>query len=1052
MFARLTEFALTQRLLVAVLALLLTGFGSMAWRELPIDAFPDVSTTQVKIILKAPGMTPEEVENRVAAPIEMEMLGIPKQRILRSMSKYGLTDITIDFEDGTDIYWARSQVSERLNGVLDELPEGVSGGLAPITTPLSEMFMFTVEGGGLSLTERRALLDWVIRPQLRTLPGVADVNALGGLVKTYEVAPDNAAMAARGVTLDELRAALASNNRNDGAGSLTEGEEVWLVRMEGAVRTLQDIAAIVVKTVHGVPIRVADLAAVRLGHVTRYGGVTQDGKAEAVEGLVLGLKGANAQQVIAAVKQRLAEIAPTLPKGVTVRPFYDRSTLVERAVGTVSKALFEAIVLVLVLLFLFLGNVRAALTVAVTLPLAALATFLLMRQFGLSANLMSLGGLAIAIGMLVDAAVVVVENIVSHLAHDVSAQAHMSEANVKSAPADGRSQNVVGHAGSGASALPKLHLIYRAVREVATPTVSGVFIIMIVFLPLLSLQGLEGKLFIPVALTIVFALAAALLLALTVVPVLASWLLREGAHAEPWLLRQAMRLYEPVLSFALTRSRSVIVVALAALVLAAGMYPFIGKSFMPSLDEGDLLLQLEKLPSISLEQSLAQDMRVQQAIMQRVPEVRGVVARAGADELGLDPMGLNDTDSFLLLKPMAQWRVADKAWLMEEIRKVMIDFPGIGYAFTQPIDMRVSEMLTGSRGDLAIKLFGTDIATLNRLAEQVETLLKSVPGAEDVYSRKNAGVQYYQVVIDRLAVGRFGLTADEVAQFLRAQLEGLRLGSIQEGVRRSPLVLRAGEEVRMSPAVFESLRIPTASGSAVPLREVARLARVDGPVAVNRENAARFVTVQSNVVGRDLVGFVEEAKARIAREVKLPDGYRVSFGGQFENQQRAAARLMVVVPLALGLIFLLLFATFRSVRQATLVLLNIPFAMVGGVAALFIAGEYLSVPASVGFIALLGIAVLNGVVMVGYFNQLADQGLAPELVVREGAMRRLRPVLMTASITAFGLIPLLLASGPGSEIQKPLATVVIGGLFTSTALTLVLLPVLYRRFILGVKA
>ncbi len=1052
MFARLTEFALTQRLLVAVLALLLTGFGIMAWRELPIDAFPDVSTTQVKIILKAPGMTPEEVENRVAAPIEMEMLGIPKQRILRSMSKYGLTDITIDFEDGTDIYWARSQVSERLNGVLDELPEGVSGGLAPITTPLSEMFMFTVEGGGLSLTERRALLDWVIRPQLRTLPGVADVNALGGLVKTYEVAPDNAAMAARGVTLDELRAALASNNRNDGAGSLTEGEEVWLVRMEGAVRTLQDIAAIVVKTVHGVPIRVADLAAVRLGHVTRYGGVTQDGKAEAVEGLVLGLKGANAQQVIAAVKQRLAEIAPTLPKGVTVRPFYDRSTLVERAVGTVSKALFEAIVLVLVLLFLFLGNVRAALTVAVTLPLAALATFLLMRQFGLSANLMSLGGLAIAIGMLVDAAVVVVENIVSHLAHDVSAQAHMSEANVKSAPADGRSQNVVGHAGSGASALPKLHLIYRAVREVATPTVSGVFIIMIVFLPLLSLQGLEGKLFIPVALTIVFALAAALLLALTVVPVLASWLLREGAHAEPWLLRQAMRLYEPVLSFALTRSRSVIVVALAALVLAAGMYPFIGKSFMPSLDEGDLLLQLEKLPSISLEQSLAQDMRVQQAIMQRVPEVRGVVARAGADELGLDPMGLNDTDSFLLLKPMAQWRVADKAWLMEEIRKVMIDFPGIGYAFTQPIDMRVSEMLTGSRGDLAIKLFGTDIATLNRLAEQVETLLKSVPGAEDVYSRKNAGVQYYQVVIDRLAVGRFGLTADEVAQFLRAQLEGLRLGSIQEGVRRSPLVLRAGEEVRMSPAVFESLRIPTASGSAVPLREVARLARVDGPVAVNRENAARFVTVQSNVVGRDLVGFVEEAKARIAREVKLPDGYRVSFGGQFENQQRAAARLMVVVPLALGLIFLLLFATFRSVRQATLVLLNIPFAMVGGVAALFIAGEYLSVPASVGFIALLGIAVLNGVVMVGYFNQLADQGLAPELVVREGAMRRLRPVLMTASITAFGLIPLLLASGPGSEIQKPLATVVIGGLFTSTALTLVLLPVLYRRFILGVKA
>ncbi|MEW6678579.1 MAG: CusA/CzcA family heavy metal efflux RND transporter [Pseudomonadota bacterium] len=1017
MLVRLTEFSLIQRLLIMGLTLLLVAAGIQAWRVLPIDAFPDVSTTQVKLILKAPGMTPEEVEKRIAAPIETEMLGIPKQRILRSVSKYGLTDITIDFEDGTDIYWARQQVAERLNNAMGDLPEGVTGGLSPITTPLSEIFMFTVEGEHLSLAERRALLDWVIRPQLRTLPGVADVNALGGLVKTFEVAPDNAAMSARGVTLAELSEAIQANNRNDGAGRLTEGEEVWLVRIEGAVKTLDDLAGIVVKNVDGIPVRVSDVAQVREGSLTRYGGVTKDGKGEAVEGLVLGLKGANAQLVIQGVKRKLAEIAPTLPQGVSIKTFYDRSALVERAVDTVSKALLEAIVLVLVLLFLFLGDVRAALTVAITLPLAALATFLLMQRFGLSANLMSLGGLAIAIGMLVDGAVVVVENVVSHLAHDQGGQS-------------------------------KLHRVFRAVREVATPTSAGVLIIMIVFLPLLTLEGLEGKLFIPVALTIIFALGAALILALTVVPVLSSWLLKEGSHGDPWLVRLSTRLYTPLLDFVLARDKLVMTVAAVLLVLAAALYPMVGKSFMPALDEGDLLLQLEKLPSISLEESLAQDQMVQRAIMQRIPEITGVVARAGSDELGLDPMGLNETDSFLVLKPMSQWREQDKEWLMGEIRTVMADFPGINYAFTQPIDMRVSEMLTGSRGDLAVKVFGPDIGQLNRLADQVETLLKEVPGAQDVFSQKNEGVQYFRVEVDRLALGRYGLGVDDVAGFLKAQLEGQALGIVQEGAKRTPLVVRAGEDVRLSPALFEALRIPTPSGLAIPLKEVAGLVRVDGPVAVKRENAARYVTVQSNVAGRDLVSFVDEAKARIVADIKLPEGYSVAYGGQFENQQRAAARLAVVVPVALALIFALLFATFKSMKQAGLVIGMVPFAMVGGIAALFVTGEYLSVPASVGFIALLGIAVLNGVVLVTYFNQLAAQGMAPDQVVREGALRRLRPVLMTASITAFGLIPLLLATGPGSEIQKPLAIVVVGGLFSSTALTLLMLPVLYRRFIL----
>ncbi|MCG3186930.1 MAG: Cobalt-zinc-cadmium resistance protein CzcA [Rhodocyclaceae bacterium] len=1017
-FARLTEFALSQRPLVAGLTLILVVAGLLAWQSLPIDAFPDISTTQVKIILKAPGMTPEEVEARIVAPIEMEMLGIPRQRVLRSVAKYGLTDVTIDFEEGTDVYWARQQVSERLNGVVATLPEGVSGGLAPISTPLSEMFMFTIEAPELTLEQKRRLLDWTIRPRLRTLPGVADVNALGGRVQTFEVAPDNAAMAARGVTLTELSAAVRGNNRNDGAGRLAEGEEVWLVRVEGAVRTVEDLAGIVVRKTPDALVRVGDIARVRSSSLTRYGGVTKDGRGEAVEGLVLGLKGANAQQLVQRVKERLQEIAQTLPKGVSIHPFYDRSALVERAVGTVSRALTEAGALVIVSLLLLLGNLRAALVVVSILPLSAFATFLLMQQFGLSANLMSLGGLAIAIGMLVDGAVVVVENIVAHLAEPDRAA-------------------------------PKLHKVYRAVCEVATPTVAGVLIILIVFLPLLTLEGLEGKLFGPVALSIVFALGAALLLSLTVVPVLASWLLAERRHREPWLLRQIERAYVPMLDFALARPVVVLSTAGLTLLVAVAVYPLVGKSFMPTLDEGDILLQLEKLPSIGLEDSLAMDLAVQKALLAKVPEVTGIVARTGADELGLDPMGLNQTDSFLMLKPPEAWRWPDKTRVIEAIRAVMAEFPGLNFTFTQPIDMRVSEMLTGSRGDLAIKLFGPDIGQLNRLSDDIKALLEATPGAEDVFALKNDGVQYVRVAIDRLAAGRHGLSVDEVADFLRAHLEGLSMGIVQEGTIRTPLVLRVDERVRMSPALFEALRIPTAGGVAIGLKEIAQLVRTEGPVTVNRENAARYVTVQCNVGGRDLVGFVDEVKARLAQQVRLPEGYRVVFSGQFENQQRAAARLAIVVPMAIALIFALLFMTFNAVTQAVLVLANVPFALVGGLVALFLAGEYLSVPASVGFIALLGIAVLNGVVLVSHFNQLAASGLPPERVIREGSLRRLRPVMMTATITALGLVPLLFATGPGSEIQKPLAIVVIGGLVSSTLLTLVVLPVLYRRFVLS---
>lgn len=1015
MLERIIAFSLTQRLLVLVATVLLAGAGAYAFLQLPIDAFPDVSTTQVKVIIKAPGMTPEEVETRIAVPIEQEMLGIPRQRLLRSVSKYGLTDITIDFEDGTDIYWARQQTAERLAGVMKDLPETASGGLAPITTPLGEMFMFTVEGD-LSLEEKRTLLDWVIRPQLRTLPGVADVNVLGGLARSFEVVPDPAALAARGVSLAALREALEGNNRNDGAGRLREGEETLVVRTEGAIRSLDDVRAIVVAGRNGV-VRVGDVAQVRVGSLTRYGTVTENGQGEAVQGLVLGLRGANAQQVVAGVRAKLAEIQKTLPAGTTIEPFYDRGNLVERAVATVTKALGEAIVLVLVLLLLFLGNLRAALVVALMLPLSALATFILMRVFGLSANLMSLGGLAIAIGMLVDAAVVVVENVETQLGQ-----------------------------GGAAARLPLPHLVYRAAAEVAVPVASGILIIVIVFVPLLTLQGLEGKLFGPVALTIVFALLASLALALTVVPVLASFLMKRGGHHEPWLVRKLQAAYGPLLEWALAHTRPVMIAAGAALVVAAGAYLLLGKTFMPVMDEGDLIVQLEKLPSISLEQTAELDTRVQQAILARVPEVKRIVARAGSDELGLDPMGLNQTDSFLVLKPMAEWRRPDKEWLADRLREVLKDFPGIAYSFTQPIDMRVSEMLTGVRGDVAVKLFGPDLATLNRLSGEIETTLKALPGAEDVFALKNEGVQYLRIVVDRLAAGRLGLNASDIQDDLRMLLEGRHVGVVAEAGRRTPLLLRGPDDYRSSFERFTGMNIVTREGLAVSLPTVAHIERVDGPVKVDRENAQRYVVVQSNVRGRDLVGFVEEAKNAVARQVSLPPGYRIVWGGQFENQQRAAARLAVVVPIALVLIFFLLFSTFRSVRQSVLVLSNIPFALVGGVLALLASGEYLSVPASVGFIALLGVAVLNGVVMVSHFNQLLAAGIPLARVVVEGARRRLRPVMMTASIAALGLVPLLFATGPGAEIQRPLAIVVIGGLASSTLLTLLLLPLLYRRY------
>ncbi len=1016
MLGRLVATALKRRWWTAALSLLVAIAGVWSFITLPIDAFPEIAPTQVKLILKAPGMTPEEVEARVITPIEQQMLGMPDQQMLRSVAKYAIADITISFSDAADIYWARAQVSERFAAVIADLPPGVSGGLAPISTPLSDIFMFTLDGPQ-SLATRRRVLDYTVRPALRTVAGVADVNVLGGRVETFEVVPDMAAMAAAGIDLELLRASVVAGNRNDGAGRAGAGESTLIVRSVGAVTTLEELGATVIRAGPSGPVRVRDVAQVRIGSLARYGAVTAGGKGETVQAVVIGLRGANAAEVVAGLKARLAELEPGLPAGMKLTVFYDRSELIDHAVGTVEEALLEAAVLVIVLLLLFLGDWRAALVVTAALPMAALITFILMRSFGLTANLMSLGGLTIAIGLLVDGAVVVVENIVEHLARG-----------------DAR----------GSRSLQ----VGLATGEVIQPVASGILIIILVFLPLLSLEGLEGKLFAPVAVTIVLALAASLLLALTLIPMLADVALKaHDAGHEPWLMRKLNPFYARTLAAARGHQRLVAGVAVVALVLAGFAYTRVGKIFLPTLDEGAVLVQLAKHPSISLQHSIDGDLAVQKSVLAAVPEVTGAYARLGADELGLDPMALNETDMFLELKPRAEWTVPDKAALTGKIRDALASHPGIEPSYTQPIEMRVSEMLTGSRGDLAVKIFGPDLAELSRLASAVATRLRATPGATEVITVADDSVDYLQMSIDREAAGRAGLTVTEVQDVLRAQLEGLSAGTVTQGLRRVPVMINAGAATAADgTAALIDTPLIGASGQQVRAGDVAMPARVAGPVKLEHENGSRFALVQAFVSGRDIVGYVADAQARITAEVPMPKGYSIVWGGQFENQQRAAARLSLVLPVALALILGLLVLTFRALRPAVLILLMIPFAMVGGILALWASGEYLSVPASVGFIALLGIAVLNGLVMVSYIRQLRGEGLALAEAVEQGARRRLRPVLMTASIAAFGLVPLLFATGPGSEIQKPLAIVVIGGLVSATLLTLVLLPLLYARF------
>ncbi|WP_180374558.1 efflux RND transporter permease subunit [Helicobacter pylori] len=1017
MLASIIEFSLRQRVIVIVGAILILFFGTYSFIHTPVDAFPDISPTQVKIILKLPGSSPEEMENNIVRPLELELLGLKGQKSLRSISKYSISDITIDFDDSVDIYLARNIVNERLSSVMKDLPVGVEGGMAPIVTPLSDIFMFTIDGN-ITEIEKRQLLDFVIRPQLRMISGVADVNSIGGFSKAFVIVPDFNDMARLGVSISDLESAVRVNLRNSGAGRVDRDGETFLVKIQTASLSLEDIGKITVSTNLG-HLHIKDFAKVISQSRTRLGFVTKDGVGETTESLVLSLKEANTKEIITQVYQKLEELKPFLPSGVSINVFYDRSEFTQKAIATVSKTLIEAVVLIIITLFLFLGNLRASVAVGVILPLSLSVAFIFIKLNNLTLNLMSLGGLIIAIGMLIDSAVVVVENAFEKLS-----------ANTKTT---------------------KLHAIYRSCKEIAVSVVSGVVIIIVFFVPILTLQGLEGKMFRPLAQSIVYALLGTLVLSITIIPVVSSLVLKATPHSETFLTRFLNRIYAPLLEFFVRNPKKVILGAFVFLIASLSLFPFVGKNFMPALDEGDVVLSVETTPSISLDQSKDLILNIESAIKKHVKEVKTIVARTGSDELGLDLGGLNQTDTFISFIPKKEWSVKTKDELLEKIMDSLKDFKGVNFSFTQPIEMRISEMLTGVRGDLAVKIFGDDISELNRLSFQIAQVLKGIKGSSEVLTTLNEGVNYLYVTPNKEAMADVGISSDEFSKFLKSALEGLIVDVIPTGISRTPVMIRQESDFASSITKIKSLALTSKYGVLVPITSIAKIEEVDGPVSIVREDSRRMSVVRSNVVGRDLNSFVEEAKKAIAQNIKLPPSYYITYGGQFENQQRANKRLSTVIPLSILAIFFILFFTFKSIPLALLILLNIPFAVTGGLIALFAVGEYISVPASVGFIALFGIAVLNGVVMIGYFKELLLQGKSVEECVLLGAKRRLRPVLMTACIAGLGLLPLLFSHSVGSEVQKPLAIVVLGGLVTSSALTLLLLPPMFMLIAKKIK-
>jgi cobalt-zinc-cadmium resistance protein CzcA len=1023
MLSGLVEAALKQRLIVVVIAAVLLLAGLDATRKLSVDAFPDVTNVQVQIATEAPGRSPEEVERFVTIPIEIAMTGLPGMLEMRTLLKPGLSIVTLVFDDKVDVYFARQLVMERLSEVRNRLPEDVNPVLGPVSTALGEVYQYTLErpdDGQRALTkselvERRTIQDWVARPLLRSIPGVAEINSTGGYVRQYQVLADPIRLRSYGVTLQDLTTALARNNANSGGGILPQNAEQYLVRGVGLIESLDDIRNIVLKETQNTPVYIRDVAEVRFGEEVRFGAMIKGGYSEAVGGIVMMIAGGNAKEVVGRIKTRVDEINSKglLPDGLRIVPYYDRSELVDAALYTVGKVLVEGIVLVIVILFLFLGDLRSSVIVIATLVLTPLLTFVVMNQAGLSANLMSLGGLAIAIGLMVDGSVVVVENVFEKLSHSRSGS--------------------------------KLQLVLDAVKEVGTPVTFGITVIILVFLPLMTLEGMEGKMFAPLAYTIAIALAISLVLSLTLSPVLSLYLLKGGNEHDTFLVRMLKRPFSFVLGLSLRNEKKAILVALALFVGALMLFPYLGTSFIPEMKEGSISPNIDRVPNISLEESMEMEMRAMQ-IVSSVPGVTRVVSRMGRGESPADPAGPNEADVIATLAPLDERGGRTQDEIADEIRQKLAVIPGVNLVMAQPISDRVDEMVTGVRADVAVKVFGDDLNTLVEKAAEVSKVAASIQGMRDTRVDRVGGQQYLTITVDRQAIARLGLNASDIHDVIETAVGGKVATEIFDGERRFQAVVRYPEELRNSIDDIRNIVLKTPANAKVLLQSLADIRVVEGPAQINRDMAKRRIVVGVNIQNRDLGGFVEELQRKVAKDVELPPGYFIEWGGQFQNMERARRHLMIIVPVTIGAIFFLLFLLFNSVRFATLIILVLPFASIGGVVALFVSGEYLSVPASVGFIALWGIAVLNGVVLVSYIRKLREDGYPQREAIMEGTKLRFRPVMMTATVAALGLVPFLFATGPGSEVQRPLAVVVIGGLITSTLLTLIIVPTLYRFF------
>ena len=1031
---KLIDFSLNHRLLVLAAWLLVVAVGIRSLGQLPIDAVPDVTNVQVQILTQLPALAPEEVERFITFPVETAMSGLPRLEEIRSISKFGLSVVTVVFTEGTDIYWARQLVGERLAAAREEIPAGYgTPEMGPISTGLGEIFQFEVrterpcgDGGDTAECytpmELREILDWFINYQLRAVAGVVEVNAFGGELKSYQVTLDPARLAAYRLTVGDVVTALSRNNRNVGGAYIAHAGEQYLVRGEGLIETLTDLAQVVVATRgDGTPIYTRDLGRIELAPMVRQGAVTRDGRGEAVVGIVMMLLGENSRTVTEAVKAKIEKIQSGLPPGVTIDPFYDRTELVDRTIHTVAKNLIEGGVLVVLVLLLLLGNLRGGLIVAAAIPLSMLAAFTAMRWAGLSGNLMSLG--AIDFGLIVDGSVVMVENIL-RLLHERRDDGHSH-----------------------------LEKVRAAAHQVARPVAFAVGIILIVYLPILTLRGVEGKMFRPMALTVVFALAASLIAALTLMPVLASLLLKRVREREPLLFRLARGAYGPLLRAATRKPAITFAVAVATFGASLAVVPFLGAEFIPRLDEGAIALQIWRLPSISLEESNRISTAVERAIRDRFPEVKTVVSRTGRPEIATDPMGVEISDTYLILNDRATWRFETKEALIAAIDETLkARIPGAIYSYSQPIELRVSELISGVRSDVAINVYGDDIDRMHQVAEAIVAVVGRIAGAADAKAEQTTGLPVLRIRLDHAAMARYGLAADDVLDVVET-LGGKVVGTVIEGQKRFALQVRFDASVRDLDRVRD-LAIPLPASATgrprlVALAQVATLDIVDGPAQISRENISRRTSVEVNVRGRDLAGFVAEAQAAVAKEVALPPGWVLEWGGQFENLQAASQRLVVLLPLALGVIFVLLYSAFASGRLALLIYLNVPLALSGGLLALAARGYPFSISAGVGFIALFGVAVLNGVVLVSYIVDRQIQGMAPAAAAVEGAKVRLRPVLMTGLVASLGFLPMALATSAGAEVQRPLATVVIGGLLTSTLLTLLVLPAVYRWFVPG---